>query len=349
MQKRKANRSRPYQMMVAATVAIAAMPLLGSSAIAQGTTPVLSGNQQPVLAYLFNGDSGATLTNSGTAGADGDLALDVGGGSGYTAGITNPGPSGAASDLNLSETIPSGGSSSNGLATGGGYLQSSTQSAINLGTTTDLDGISSFTVTGWLNEANLPIQAGGGTERIFDHTGTNSGYGVLFGKNTGSPQLTMNLNGGGTNLVGTPGTVLGQLNKWVFFAITYSGAGAGTVNIYSGDATTPVVGSGANFVTNTAAGILVAKSATNQYIALGNYDQNGASGGPFNRQFHGQLDDIRLYTATDTSSAALSVADLNTIRTADLAAPEPSSVVGFALGALCLGGLLLRKRSRATA
>lgn len=334
-------------MMVAATVAIAAMPLLGSSAFAQGTTPVLSGGQTPVLEYVFNGNSGKTITNTGSAGADADLALNTAGSNGYSAGFNaSSGPSGNAGDDGYIGTLGSGGAN-NTSATGGGFISSSSAAAANLALTTDLDGIGSFTVTGWLKTPFVAPDSGGGTERILDHTGTNSGYGVLFGKNSGNPQLTMNLNGGGTNLIGTPGTVLNQQNTWVFFAITYSAAGTGTVDIYSADGTTSVSGSGANFVTNTKAGILAAKTATDSYLALGNYDQAGV-GGQY-RMFNGQLDDIRLYTATDTSSAALSVADLNTIRTADLAAPEPSSVVGFALGALCLGGLLLRKRSRATA
>lgn len=229
MQNTKTSRKRPHHLLIAATLTVAAMPLLGSRAMAQGTSPVLSGGQSPVLEYAFNGDSGATLTNSGSAGTHGDLALNKGGSANYATGITNPGPSGAASDLNLFETIPSGGSSGNGAATGGGYIPSTGPQATALGLTTDLDGISSFTITGWLQEPVIPT----GSERIFDHTSSGAGYGVLFIKSTNGPPLTMNLNGGSTNLVGTTGTPLSQFNKWVFFGITYSGAGAGTVNIYT--------------------------------------------------------------------------------------------------------------------
>ena len=190
----------------------------------------------------------------------------------------------AASD-NIPPGIGSVKSADYGTTSANAYIESTT--AIN-----DLKNLAAFTITGWVNNRSSVMGSGG--NRIVSWI-NNGGEGVdLVYKNNGSLQLGVDQWTDFSPAISSAGKVptnaSAPASNWVFFAVTYTEAGA--VEFYFGSNTVPA----ALDVTKTYTG-RGATGANIGKLAVGHFNDATRNGFTYDRIFRGLIDDIRIYGA----------------------------------------------------
>lgn len=197
----------------------------------------------------------------------------------------------------------------------------------------DIDELRSWTVSGW-----------------FKASTQFSGYAVLFSNyddNNNGFRLSSAFTDGNNVLYyvdspSVPGSGVGydDVNKWVFFAVTYDGTEvSNNLRFYRGyrNNAEATGGSAAVALTRTFNVNAGAMNAGNAVLQFGNRDD-------MKRPFDGLLDNLRLFggkASSADSSGALTLSDLENLRASDVQLiPEPTGVALLALGA----GLLIRRR-----
>lgn len=275
-----------------------------------------------LLEYKFN-ETGTTAIAGGTlAGSAPTLTLQVNGGTPTDLhSASGTGVSGLPGDraFNNSASVSMGGN-------GGRAIHASDFDGI--------DGLASYTWSGWFNVATQVTN----NARFMESRSTGQGW-LLFA--TGASGL-MNLQLNGVSAaVSTAGYGL-NANQWVFFAVTYDGTlASNNVNFYKGTTSTPVVQIGSTVSLN--GGTVINDSAA---LVIGNSTSTGSPLG-FNRAFDGFLDNMRIHGAAD-NSGVLSLGDLEALRAADVI-PEPSTVSLGLAGMLALSALAWRRKARQAA
>lgn len=278
--------------------------------------------QTAILEYLFN-DTGTTSASTGsnaTAVAFRDstnTAADL-------HGVAGSGVSGLAGDIAFNNSASNSMGNDIGVtATGGSGLIGDVDSG-SAGT----DWLTSFTVQGWFKADSII----GGAARILDKTtGATTSFMVRGSLTDGRLALTVD------NQTVDSATGYTAVNEWVFFAVTYNGGlTTNNVSFYAGSTTGSVAQVGTAITLN--AGPLANNTLS---MVLGN--STGNPNPVNNRPFDGLLDNIRLYGSAADASGVLSLAQLESIRLADTAIPEPSSVAAL-FGAVSLAAVTLRRR-----
>ncbi len=262
---------------------------------ANGTNTVGTGNPGGTAAF----------TNNNNVDHD-DLAADLHGSAGS-------GVSGSAGDYAFDNTVSSqmGGNNSN---PGYGGIASITNGAL------PLDGMGSFTVSGWYSSSSTI----GNYARLIEVGST----GVWFQGST--LQLSTNVTGGSGQKLASGDNSLLTTNTWHFFAFTYDGA-TGTATLYAGTDADSV-------------GFIVSDTLASGDVSLGSGVNLAIGNSNFNdhqRPFDGLLDNYRVWASED-SSGALSMSALEAVRAGDVI-PEPSTYAAL-LGLSVLALSVLRRR-----
>lgn len=196
-------------------------------------------------------------------------------------------------------------------------------------TDTGLVGFKSWTISGWYKS---PAVISGGGKVIFNTTPSgvnfnNEGFDARIGLTAGTLRLTS-----GGNLESS--AVWQDSNKWVFFAMTYDGtATSNNVKFYRGYRN--AAEAGANPVGVTLLETLTRNGGTVPGTTTTGFFVGGyVVGGNTSQTFPGFLDNIRVDGTTADAGAALSLAALESYRSADVV-PEPG-----AAGVAAFGGLV---------
>jgi len=200
----------------------------------------------------------------------------------------------------------------------------------------------------WL-EADVPFANGPHSNISFFNTAgfsftsreQSAGPTQQFGVSTGNSTQPVVLLDKAAN--STPDFGAGDVGNWRFLALTvdmvFDGANTNTtVNLYRGSLVDPVSLWGSGFRTQDGDRTTEIDNA----FAIGN-DRNGEY---FNtqRQFLGEIDDVRFYGSGSAGVAVLSQGAIEEIRAA--AVPEPETASLFALGIATLAGSARRQRRR---
>ncbi|MEJ7643328.1 MAG: LamG-like jellyroll fold domain-containing protein [Chryseolinea sp.] len=170
-----------------------------------------------------------------------------------------------------------------GTSSANAYIESPTQ--IN-----ELKNLSSFTITGWVNNRSNVMGSGG--NRIVSWI-NNGGDGVdLVYQNDGSLRLGVDAwpdyspAFSSTNKV--PTNASAPASNWVFFAVTY--VENGSVEFYFGSNGTPAaLDVTKNYPGRGASGSNIGK------LAIGNFNDATRTGPSLDRIFRGLIDDVRIY------------------------------------------------------
>lgn len=197
-------------------------------------------------------------------------------------------------------------------------------SFVTAGDVEKLDGLSQFTLTGWINLQGTP----GHGNRIMSKqvpSGNFDGFSFALNNPTGGAterradnfQLNMALGGAGGFAFHTSGADLGADNQWVFVAATYDGTqSADNLRFYSGDTLLGVTQLG------NASSVIVGSLLANDMEFKVAAQSAGTVSPP------AWFDDIRVY------DQVLSAAELEAVRLENV--PEPGSLALLALGAMAL-------------
>ena len=265
--------------------------------------------QTPIIQFNFN-DSGTSTADSGssTTGANfqsGGVATDLHSAAG--AGVT-----GSSSDIAFNNTAATG----MGTTSGGQALLTGQVSA--------LENLESFTMVGWFNTDTGEEIGAQGT--LFSMTASGAGFG-LSGDTANPGNLDLTVNG---TVIGGSGNFFSATSQWVFFAVTYDGTSTSSnVKMYEG-----TTSANATLVKTLSLnkGTEVSPSSA---LSIGQR-VNGTDA------FDGLLDDMAIYGSSTDNTGALSLAQIQDIRAADLVVPEPHTVALLFAGA----GLLFLWRFR---
>jgi hypothetical protein len=303
--------------------------LAGGSLLAAGGLPVRAAGPTPLIEYRFNTQTANQVANEGSL-ADAPVTMYTAAGVATSLlGADGSGVSGQPGDRALDLTAAPG---MGNLGGSGPYADA--------GDVDGVDGLTSFTLSGWFRTpAGVP---GSGGATLLADTTSSAGFRLAF---TATGQLSLYVNSA------TPASITGSLysatDRWVFFAVSYgSQSVAGSTNnvkFYAGDATTPValVGQGTVGAGNVA--------SNSNPLRIGNSGTNTSPG--TSRPFDGLLDDIRIYGATGSADGMVSLADLDAQRQFDLGLtveiPEPGTLPLVAtVGAPVLIVAVLSRRRR---
>ena len=194
-------------------------------------------------------------------------------------------------------------------------------SFVTAGDADKLDGLSQFTLAGWVNLQGVP----GHGNRIMSKQDVTSFGGFSFALNNPTEgaadrradnfQLNMALGGAGGFTFNTSGADLDADNKWIFVAATYDGTtSTNNLKFYWGDPSTPVAQLGANL--SSTSGQLPALS---QEFKVGAQSEGTTSPPAW-------FDDIRVY------DEVLSLEALNSVRLENV--PEPSALAMLVIGTI---------------
>lgn len=279
--------------------------------------PLMQGNlhaQTLILDYDFNQVTGGGTSAPSTGSTTTSLNLyDSAGTQTNLHGAAGSGVSGAAGDLAFDN------SASTGMGSGGtgGRAQSGNISTIN--------SLQSFTLTGWFKTGSTtPI--GANAFLINNQSGTTDGF-RLYSGSTGS--LALNVNGAAVTSSGA--STYAATEAWVFFAVTYDGTlSSNNVKFYVGNTS---AAASLNVTRSLAQGIASANSGG---FALGNVLNSNI------RPFDGYLDNISVYGSQTDGSGVLSLAQIESVRQADLV-PEPASLAFLGCGAGLLAAVCRRR------
>ncbi|MDR1281568.1 MAG: LamG domain-containing protein [Opitutaceae bacterium] len=267
--------------------------------------------------FTFNDPAnGASTTSSGTLGGSALMTnyVETGSSTRVSADLHSTdglGVSGKVGDYafdNTAATRMGGGGAINGTNAGYGG------SAILANGSASLNGMNSFTISGWYNTASTT--APGNYARLIELG--SAGGGVWFQTGAGL-QLSMSIGGATGAKLASLDTRLFQTNTWTFFAFTYDGD-TGLLSLYAGTKTS---GQLELITSDTLANKGIVSTATNQGLAIGN-----SVGNDQQRPFQGLLDNFRIRGETTGSGGALTQQQLQQIMTTDITGPtipEPSA------------------------
>jgi hypothetical protein len=287
--------------------------------------------------FTFNDPAnGTSTTSSGTLGGSALMTnyVETGSSSRVSADLhsaTGLGVSGKAGDYALNNTAATrmGGSGAvNGDNAGYGGA------AILANGAASLNGVNSFTISGWYNTASGA--APGNYARLIEI----GSAGVWFQTGAGL-QLSASIGGSSGARLASSDTRLFQANTWTFFAFTYDGD-TGLVSLYAGSKAS---GQLELISSDTLVNKGVVSTVTTQELSIGNTVGNNQQ-----RPFQGLLDNFRIWGETTGSGGALTQQQLQQIMTTDItgqAIPEPSATAAVAaLGALLLSAAFALRRRR---
>jgi hypothetical protein len=199
------------------------------------------------------------------------------------------------------------------------YVTTGTTASPDTGTVpAKLNGLTSFTITTWVNFASIPST----NDRLVSNWTTSGGFDFRIGT-AGASDFQLYLTVDSENSVGSIN--FSTLNSWVFLAVTYDGTtGTNNVKFYNASQST-AVGQFGLTLSNTA-GTLGASGADTQV--------GGSPATTNDRSPNATFDDVRIY------DEVLSLSQLEAIRMATV--PEPSALLLSGFAGLC--GLLRRRR-----
>lgn len=285
--------------------------------------PFMQGNlhaQTLILDYDFNQVTGGGTTAPSTGGTTTSLSLYNSAGTLTNLhGAAGSGVSGTAGDLAFDNAA------STGMGSGGtgGRAQSGNISAIN--------SLQSFTLTGWFKTGSTTA-IGANAFLINNQSSTNDGF-RLYSNSSG--YLALNVNGAAVTSSGA--STYAATEAWVFFAVTYDGTlSSNNVKFYIGNTSTAV---GLNVTRSLAQGTASTNSGG---FALGNVLSSNI------RPFDGYLDNISVYGSQTDGSGVLSLAQLESVRQADLV-PEPANLAFLGCSAGLLAAICRRRALQKTA
>jgi hypothetical protein len=197
----------------------------------------------------------------------------------------------------------------------------------------NIDALASYTVSGWFKTQSVALQ---GFARIVDNYVGPDGFVVPGGNVAG--ELRSSVDGWDGDQADMAG--YGDINKWVFFAVTYAGA-TGEMKFYKGYRNNAEAGGSA--MVALLGTLTPTQGSVNQepYIfTIGNHNTTTT----YNRPFDGFLDNIRVHGAASGAAGALSLNDLEALRAGDVLIPEPTSLALAWVGAL--GVMRIGRRRR---
>jgi hypothetical protein len=200
------------------------------------------------------------------------------------------------------------------------------------------DSLRSITVTMWLEGGRAVRERSASNIPLFNTAGFNfssreqsPAATQQFGVSTGNSTQPVILLDKAANLHSDFGAGTSATGRFVALTLdmVYDGSVTNTtVNLYRGSLTDPVALWGGGFRSQDGDRTTEIDNA----FAIGN-DRNGDYFYT-QRQFLGQIDDVRFYGSGSSGAAALSLGELEQIRSA--AVPEPSTVSFVALGLVAL-------------
>jgi hypothetical protein len=248
--------------------------------------PVASHAQSALIQFRFTESTGTSVTNTGSLGGTGTVVGALG-----SAGVSD-----LAGDYSFNNTGATGMGS---LGTTGGI----TASVSAMGTAKK-----SLTLQGWFKSGTV---IGNGARLLDNYSVADVKGFALRGPSSGENAGALYFLADGQT-VNSGANTYGDTNGWVFFAVTYdysSGVNSNNVKFYKGTPTSPVVqvGTAQTFGINVQS--IDATTTTN--LSVGNYANI--------RPYDGYLDNIRVYGDTTTGAGALTLAQLEVLRQADVA------------------------------
>ncbi|RRJ96101.1 PEP-CTERM sorting domain-containing protein [Opitutaceae bacterium TAV4] len=201
-----------------------------------------------------------------------------------------------------------------------------------------LNGLSSFTISGWYNTASA-TKAGNSARLVAAGTGFEILFQVAVTGANPTPAALRVTHGSskGAMAMGASDTIFYQTNTWIFFAYTFDG-GTGVGTIYGGDKTTGAVSALATGSVASTGGVVTASGN----LFIGN--QAGAN----QRPFDGLMDNVRVWGESSGAGGALSLAELQAVMTADLAntpIPEPATTAALLGAGFLMAVMIWRRRS----
>ena len=249
--------------------------------------PVASHAQSALIQFRITDSTGTSVANTGSLGGTGTVS---GPGALGTAGV-----SGLAADYSFNNT----GASNMGTPGTTGAITASV-SALN-------SSKKSLTVQGWFKSDTVI----GNGARLLDNYSVAQVKGFALrgpasGENAGALYF---LADGQT--VNSGANTFGNTGDWVFFAVTYdysSNTNSNNVKFYKGTLTSPVVQVGSALTFGVAVQSIDAPTST--VLTVGNYADI--------RPYDGYLDNIRVYGDATTGAGALTLAQLELLRQADV-------------------------------
>lgn len=269
--------------------------------------------QTLLLQYDFD-DSASPATDSGAAPAAPGTLVATGSASGFVSGNS---PSGTGS-------VFSTGDGNNN------YLTTATAATPDgaIGDIAKLDGLSSFTLTLWVNLQTVALNDRFMSDGGAPVTPTINGFDFYMGAPTSGIsasnfQLTLSVNG--TSINSSVNT--GAANQWVFFAVTYDGTlTASNVSFYRGTPSSNAAQLGTTVSLNKGT---VGDNTVPFQVA-------GTSQSASDRTATGFFDDVRVY------SGVADAAFIEAVRLENI--PEPSTLLAL-LGGTAFLGLVRRRRT----
>ena len=301
--------------------------------------PLLSSSHAwavPILEYKFN-ETGNTAPSTGSDTTSVQFGTNNAG-LGYTFpadlhGAAGSGVSEQSGDRAFDNTASTA-MGSPGAPGGGGV-------AIHAADDNSVDDLQSFSAMGWFKSADV-FTTGARLISSREPTSSGNGFSLFAGGTPGTLSVTID------NVTVTTATAFfNETNKWVFFAVTYDGTTtSNNLIVYRGyrNATeagaNPLLDDVAIFSVNEDGdGDIDQDSAL---FAIGNSNLSETTHS--RRPYDGLLDNIRIFGADTGASGVLLQSELEAIRAADAAVPEPNSIVLGLLGGVSI--LAFRRRSR---
>jgi PKD repeat protein len=164
------------------------------------------------------------------------------------------------------------------------------------GPITDLEGVKSFTIVGWLNAADMTVGSGG-NRILFSLQNNRAGIDLVHHAD-GSMRLAVNEWPDSIKNDSSSGKI--PIGKWVFFAVTYDATlDKDNVCWYFGDDNTQAALDCTNSYNNGPVG----EGSGN--LVIGNFNETLQSAG-LDRQFRGSIRGLQIYACRLDGRAALS-------------------------------------------
>ena len=236
----------------------------------------------PLIKLGFNENTGTTPSNAGSA----------------TATFTK------TAVPTWSTNVPTNGGASSvdfGTTAGNNYVESDA-------VVSQLGGLTSFTITGWVNCRNSTIGSGGNRILTWNNNGAN-GVDVV-NMSDGSIKVGINQYPDNTLAISSVGKVTFDANagaaNWKFFAITYNSA-TSLVKLYFGDNATNAVLDKSITYAQGAVGPTIGK------LAIGHFNAESQRTGRTDRMFRGLIDEVQIYGAELTLSNIQTIQNITSL------------------------------------